>query len=266
MKKKASGVYRARLNARGFEQVPGAHFDPTQIAAPVVNEATIFMVLILIVMGRMYAELMDVRGAFLHGRFKPDERLYMRVPQGFEKWYGANVILLLLRTIYGLRQSAFYYWLILIQALYAIGLKRSKADPCLYYRWSKDGRLNLWTSRVDDLLSCGDVADVKQGKEKLKGHFEIDEVGELSEYVGCKIDYNKAEGWMRLTQPVLVQSLSDEFEIPKGKAPSIPAVAGSTLMSGGPLLSSEEQSNYHSGVGKLIHLQKFSQAEMCTSV
>eukprot|EP00979_Chaetoceros_neogracilis_P012413 scaffold3301_cov154-Chaetoceros_neogracile.AAC.1 len=34
MKKKANGTYRARLNARGYEQVEGLHYDAANIAAP----------------------------------------------------------------------------------------------------------------------------------------------------------------------------------------------------------------------------------------
>ncbi len=41
MKKKANGTYRARLNARGYEQVPGKHYDPNSIAAPVTSDVTI---------------------------------------------------------------------------------------------------------------------------------------------------------------------------------------------------------------------------------
>ena len=37
MKLKASGARRARVNARGFEQKPGVHYKPDDIAAPVVN-------------------------------------------------------------------------------------------------------------------------------------------------------------------------------------------------------------------------------------
>jgi hypothetical protein len=37
MKKNASGTYRARLNARGFEQREGRHYDGTSISAPVSN-------------------------------------------------------------------------------------------------------------------------------------------------------------------------------------------------------------------------------------
>ena len=64
MKQKADGTKRARVNARGYQQIPGVHYDKTNISSPVVNEASIFIILILIVMARMYAELNDVRGAF----------------------------------------------------------------------------------------------------------------------------------------------------------------------------------------------------------
>ena len=41
MKKKASGVYRARLAARGFKQRAGVSYDPSDIMSPVVYEITV---------------------------------------------------------------------------------------------------------------------------------------------------------------------------------------------------------------------------------
>ena len=61
---------RARVNARGYEQVDGIHYDADSMVAPVVNEITIRMVFVLMVMAGWYAEVVDVRGAFLHGEFK----------------------------------------------------------------------------------------------------------------------------------------------------------------------------------------------------
>ena len=48
MKKKSNGVRRARINARGYEQVDGEHYDSANIASPVVNEASMFIILIII--------------------------------------------------------------------------------------------------------------------------------------------------------------------------------------------------------------------------
>jgi hypothetical protein len=41
MKKKASGTYQARLNARGFEQLDGKQYNKTQISSSVVNKITV---------------------------------------------------------------------------------------------------------------------------------------------------------------------------------------------------------------------------------
>eukprot|EP00957_Ditylum_brightwellii_P127878 9752006-Ditylum_brightwellii.AAC.1 len=54
--------------------------------------------------------ILDVKGAFLNRRFQNGEVLYMGVPQGFERFYPEDVLLLLLRTIYGLKQAAMQFW------------------------------------------------------------------------------------------------------------------------------------------------------------
>ena len=113
MKKKPNGTFRARLNARGFEQIEGIHYDPTSIAAPVVAHMTIRIVLVLMTMAAWTGYLMDVREAFLKGTFDNDEKIYMTVPQGMEKWYGQKDLLLLQKTIYGLKQAAYRFWMFL---------------------------------------------------------------------------------------------------------------------------------------------------------
>jgi hypothetical protein len=101
----------------------------------------------------------------------------------------------------------------------------------------------------------------------LKTHFELDEVGVLDEYVGCKIEYNKEEGWMRFTQPVLVQSFEDEFDLSKTKESDTPAIPGSVLMETEDLkVDQDEHYTYRKGVGKLIHLTKYSRPEISNAV
>ena len=96
MKKKANGRFRARVNARGFMQVDGEHYNSDNISSPVTNEATIRVVLVLSVIFRWTNELIDVKGAFLCGNFQEEKPIYMKVPEGFEKYYQGNVLLLLL--------------------------------------------------------------------------------------------------------------------------------------------------------------------------
>ena len=113
MKKKSNGKYRARLNCRGFEQVPGVHYDESSIASPVVSAITIRIALILMLTARWSGEILDVRGAFLKGTFGNGEILYLHVPQGMEHHYPPNVVLHLEKTVYGLKQAAYRFWIFL---------------------------------------------------------------------------------------------------------------------------------------------------------
>jgi hypothetical protein len=225
MKKKLNGTFRARLNARGFEQINGQHYQEDNKAAPVVNDTTFHILLILMLMASWHAEVLDVKGAFLHGLFEEGEQIHMGIPEGFEQYHGANYVLLLLRTLYGLKQAAFAFWKELLKAFRLMEYKRSKADPCLYFAWTALG-LVLWISWVDGCLAVGKKEAVMKAKAQMMKRFDCDEVGPMKEYVGCKVDINEADRSLTLTQPILLQSLEDEFELPEGANPRTPAVAG----------------------------------------
>jgi hypothetical protein len=87
------------------------HYNAQSISAPVSSEHVIHIVLVLIIMAGWVGEILDVQGAFLHGDLDYGKTIHMEVPQGFEKHYDPlYYVLLLLKTIYGLKQSAFQFW------------------------------------------------------------------------------------------------------------------------------------------------------------
>jgi hypothetical protein len=85
----------------------------------------------------------------------------------------------------------------------------------------------------------------------------------MKEYIGCKID--RKPGQLKVSQPVLLQSLIDEFDLPDDNYPSTPAEPGSILMSG-EMITMTEQSKYRSGVGKLLYLMRWSRPDIMNSV
>ena len=96
-------------------------------------------------MAGWYGEGFGVKGSFLKVNFGDEEKIFMEVSQGFEKHHEQDVVLLLLKTIYGLKQAAAAFWKELLDSFYDMEFKRSKADPCLYYKWKKYW-LVLWIS------------------------------------------------------------------------------------------------------------------------
>jgi len=105
LKKKSNGKKKARLNARGFKQVDGKHFDISKISSPTVSEVSIRVILTLALMANWAIYVVDIQGPFLHGEFSDDENLFMEIPEGFKDSCPANKVLLLLRTIYGFKQA-----------------------------------------------------------------------------------------------------------------------------------------------------------------
>eukprot|EP00957_Ditylum_brightwellii_P072611 5517732-Ditylum_brightwellii.AAC.1 len=53
---------------------------------------------------------------------------------------------------------------------------------------------------------------------------ESRDLGEMEKYIGYKMDHNKKDGYIKLTQPVLIKSIEDEFKLGEhGLTPSTPA-------------------------------------------
>jgi Reverse transcriptase (RNA-dependent DNA polymerase) len=131
-----------------------------------------------------------------------------------------------LKTLYGTKQAAKAFWLVLLQTIKVIGFKCSGADPCLYYKLN-NGMLTVIVFWVDDLFIAGCEKEVMIVKKNIKKHFECDDIGSVQEYVGNKIEIDSES--IKLMQLVLIQSLKDEFEISDGEYPNHPGVPGSVL-------------------------------------
>jgi hypothetical protein len=176
------------------------------------------------------AHIMDVHGASLKGKFKAGEIIFMKIPQGFEKYYPENAILKLLRTIYGLKQAAIAFWRETLKAFLYMKYHQSKADPCMQFKWTKF-ELILWLSWVDDFMVCGPKEAVMHEKRIMGKIFPCDDVVPMEEYIGCKIERNYEVPSMRLThmQPVMLRSFQDEFDMTQLGRPMTPAIPGSSL-------------------------------------
>ena len=72
---------------------------------------------------------------------------------------------------------------------------------------------------------------------------------------------------MKLTQPVLIQSFEDEFDLPSENYKT-PAGPGTTLVPGDEdvCLNTDAHYIYRKGVGKLIHLSKYTRAGILNAV
>lgn len=269
MKQKSNGKLRARLNARGFQQIDGLHYASDSTSSPVTNATSVRIVLTLLAMNKDWiAEIVDVEGAFLQGEFTDGEEIFISIPQGFEDYYDKDEVLQLLVPLYGTKQAALCFYKKLVQEIQDRQYERSKADPCLYYCW-KYGRLVVMLSWIDDNLIAGHPRDVEQLKQDLMNAFQCKEEGALNEYVGSKIErVEDSDGVAyKFTQPVLITKLKEENGLSRGKIPQTPAKPGQVLIKGnGALLLGAAATRYRSLTATMMFMMQWSRPDIYNAV
>ncbi len=87
----------------------------------------------------------------------------------------------------------------------------------------------LIVSWIDDSLIIGSKKAFEKAKKESMERFDCKYCGDLDEYVECKIELT--ENSLKFTQPVLIQSYSDKFELPT-RIYKTPAQVGSVLAAG----------------------------------
>ena len=63
---------------------------------------------------------------------------------------------------------------------------------------------------IDDNKFVGANEQVEKMKSEWGSIFDCDDEGPMVEYIGCKMDIDKEAGTLHMTQPVIIQSFSDE--------------------------------------------------------
>ena len=106
---KRNGVYRARLVAKGFSQIPGEDF--TENISLVINDVTFRIILTRMILEGLDAKVVDVNNAFLNGDL--DHEIFMKIPEGYKECiqdYDEEKAFKLDKAIYGLVKAARQFW------------------------------------------------------------------------------------------------------------------------------------------------------------
>ncbi|KAH9745458.1 retrovirus-related pol polyprotein from transposon RE2 [Citrus sinensis] len=150
--------YMARLVAKGFQQIEGAHYFETFIL--VVKSTTIRVILSLAVMNQWQIRQADVNNAFLN-RYLTEE-VYMRQPKGFVDPQRPDFVCKLHKALYGLKQ-----------ALRA---------------WFDKLKNNLiqWDSRILRL----DCVELEEFIKLFSSAFALKDLGRLSSFLGIEVLYD----------------------------------------------------------------------------
>ena len=261
---KRNGTFRARLVACGYTQVPGIDF--TEAYSPVINDVVFRIMIILQMVWKLKAKIIDVETAFLHGDLK--EEIFMDCPQGLDS--NLNDCLLLKKSLYGLVQSARQFFKKVLNVLKAIGFIQSTAYPCLLIRNNKDLGLVLIAIYVDDCYAIGHEAALIDTIQQIQDQgLKVKVKNDLHDYLCCEVVFNsdKTKAW--LGQPHLAKRLEKSFKefVESRKnynflTPGTPSFNVVRPKSEEEKVSLSDQTIYRSAVGTLLQFVKHSRPDI----
>jgi hypothetical protein len=138
---------KARIVAKGFTQEYG--IDYTENFPPTPQIGGKRFVIIFILQHQLKRVSGDVTGAFLNAELK--EKVYLKLPEGVP-FQGSNIVQLP-KSLYGMKQAG-RNWNDLQDTIirsYDPQLKRSQAEPCIYFEIIKDYTF-ITSVHVDDYI------------------------------------------------------------------------------------------------------------------
>ena len=183
---------KARLVARGFSQVCGVDYSDT--FAPTVRFDTLRLFMVIVALEDLECHQIDVNNAFTESFLK--EKIYMQPPPGVNVSPGQ--VLLIKRSLYGLKQAARDWHEKCIKALLKLGFIQTPADPCLLRHPERDIILLVY---VDDVsIAAKSMKNVDWFKKEFGKVFKIKDLGEMSKILGIKITRNRKNRTLRMDQ------------------------------------------------------------------
>lgn len=198
---------------------------------------------------------MDVRTAFLNGKL--EEEVYMKIPDGVKAQPGE--VCLLKRSLYGLKQSPRCWNTRFNKFLEEQGFIRSRYDYCLYVKHQESGTIYI-VVYVDDLLIVAKkLSTVLAIKKLFKREFDMADMNELHDFLGIKINRDRQQGTMKLSQQGLIEKILHRFEMSNCKPCKTPAETKLQLKRS----NSQCEHPYRQLIGCLMYLMMGTRPDLC---
>ncbi|GAA5982777.1 hypothetical protein JCM11641_007785, partial [Rhodosporidiobolus odoratus] len=252
--------YKARLVARGDQQVSGLDYDET--FSSTVRLATVRLVFALLAANPHWSyRQFDISNAYLLGVL--DQEIYLKQPPGFADPNRPNAVRRLRKALYGLKQGGREWQMVLRGALEQLGFERCESDHGLYVR-RKEGKVVIVPTHVDDgnVVGDDDLGKVMEElSERLEGKLKEVETGL---FLGMRVK-RMEDGSVELDQGHYTRSVLDRF-FPDGLSP-IATPLESDYSSISPASEDERCSRpYRELLGALVYLSACTRPDLAFSL
>ena len=244
--------YKARMVARGFQQVEG--YDFTDTYSGVVKAASYRILFALLALLGWKCHQMDVVTAFLNGDIQ--EEIYIHPPEGYAT---PGKALKLLKALYGLKQAPRQWYRKLRQWLLDNGWKVSAYDECVFLNQHLQLIITVY---VDDVNIFGPYEHtILEFKEMISKRFKMTDAGTAAYYLGMQIEWQ--DNGVRIHQEGYARQILNRFNLTGIKPVATPLQTTHGLVTEKQSTSTKDfQHNYMSQVGSINYLQSKTRPDL----
>jgi len=178
--------YKARLVARGFQQVEGMNYE--EAWAPVAKYTSLRILLANAGVNDEEIDQMDFDTAFLNSILPPGLFIFIRLPEnGQGTGEAGGAIYLVLKGLYGLKQAARLWYDTLTTTFAKYGLQKAHGDHGIFIYIDGGTKITV-VVYVDDLvLFSNSRVELDALKQQLMADFEMTDMGPVHWFLSMEI-------------------------------------------------------------------------------
>jgi hypothetical protein len=258
---KSDGRKRARLVAKGFQQVEG--IDYNEIFSPVVRYESVRIMLAIAALEGWFISAVDVKTAFLYGKL--DEEIYMEQPEGFHVKGQERKVYRLRRALYGLKQASHAWYKELVESMKLLKFKRLSTDTGIYIFQDSHGDLVIAIAYVDDLLFMGPKRSVVEERKNLfMKKWECRDLGEPKEFLRMSI--KRVGDQIHLDQTEYLKKVLERFNMMDCRVAATPMVEGYRPLAHEGPVDEQRRHLFQSIIGSLLYLMLGTRPDIAYAV
>ena len=189
-------------------------------------------------------EQIHIKSAFLNGDL--NEEIWMLLPPGIGL---DGKILLLHKSLYGLKQSPLQWFDKLASVLAELGFVSLAFDPCVFINTNLKVILVVY---VDDITTVGASLQIKVLIDHLKTHFKLTIKGGLKYILG--IEVTSTEHGLELSQRQYITNILERFGMENCRPVSTPIDPKAPLVKADGSEPPHERTAYQEIIGSLVYL------------
>jgi hypothetical protein len=193
------------LVAKGFAQIYGVDYDET--FAPVARLDTVRLLLAIAAAFDLEIHQIDIKTAFLHGEL--EEEIFMEQPEGYVEPGNEHKVCLLLRSLYGLKQSARQWYKHLRASMKTWNFSESIAgDIAVFTKIDDAGNIVVVVVYVDDLsILASTLALIAEFKARIASVYRFTDVGEITHFLGLRVLRNRKTRTISIDQQHYIEKI-----------------------------------------------------------